>query len=109
MKGKLHTYAIFREPQYVRGMAFLGVESYDWLTLDFGVASHAYGTMYYAMTGLHGLHVLAGLVLMIVVLGRLAQGAYRDGRVDGIHAVAYYWHFVDGVWIALFLTLFILR
>ena len=47
------------------------------------------------MTGLHGLHVVAGLVLMVVVLGRLAQGAYRDGNVDGMHAAAYYWHFVD--------------
>lgn len=94
---------------FLLGAAFLGVELYDWLSLDFTVSSHAYGTMYYAMTGLHGLHVLAGLVLMVVVLGRLAQGAYREGHVDGMHAVAYYWHFVDGVWIALFLTLFVLR
>ncbi len=91
------------------GAAFLGVELYDWLTLDFSVSSHAYGTMYYAMTGFHGLHVLAGLVLMVVVLTRLAQGAYRGGDVDGMHAVTYYWHFVDGVWVALFLTLIVLR
>ena len=91
------------------GVAFLGVEIYDWLTLDFSVSTHAYGTMYYTMTGIHGLHVAAGLVLMIVVLGRLAQGAYRGGNRDGMHAAAYYWHFVDGVWIALFLTLFVLR
>ncbi len=91
------------------GIAFLGVELYDWLTLDFSVSTHAYGTMYYAMTGIHGLHVAAGLVLMLVVLGRLAQGAYGGGHLDGMHAAAYYWHFVDGVWIALFLTLFVLR
>ena len=91
------------------GVAFLGVELYDWLTLDFSISTHAYGTMYYAMTGIHWLHVAAGLVLMMVVLGRLAQGAYRGGNLDGMHAAAYYWHFVDGVWIALFLTLFVLR
>jgi cytochrome c oxidase subunit 3 len=91
------------------GVAFLGVELYDWLTLDFSVSSHAYGTMYYTMTGIHWLHVSAGLVLMLVVLGRLAQGAYRGVNLDGMHAAAYYWHFVDGVWMALFLTLFVLR
>jgi cytochrome c oxidase subunit III len=91
------------------GAAFLGLELYDWLHLDFEVSSHAYGTMYYTMTGIHGLHVLAGLVLMLVVLGRLAQGAYRGGRIEGAHAIGYYWHFVDVVWIALFATIFILR
>jgi cytochrome c oxidase subunit 3 len=61
------------------------------------------------MTGFHGLHVLAGVLLMLVVLGRAMQGAYRDGNVDGAEAIAYYWHFVDVVWIALFATIFLLR
>ena len=75
----------------------------------FEVSSHAYGTMYFAMTGLHGLHVLAGLALMLVVLAGAAQGAYREGGADGVHAVGYYWHFVDVVWIGLFATLFLVR
>lgn len=93
----------------VLGAVFLSLQMYDWLRLPFEVSSNAYGTMYYAMTGLHGLHVVAGLVLMIVALARLAQGAYRGGRVDGLHAVGYYWHFVDIVWVALFTTLFLVR
>jgi cytochrome c oxidase subunit 3 len=91
------------------GLAFLGVQLYDWVHLDFGVSSNAYGTMFYAMTGFHGLHVLAGVLLMGVLLGRSAQGAYRDGNVEGAEAVSYYWHFVDVVWIALYATLFLLR
>ncbi len=91
------------------GAGFLGLEVFDWTHLDFKISSDAYGTMYYALTGIHGLHVLAGLVLMLVVLGRLAQGAYRDGRIEGAHAIGYYWHFVDVVWIALFATIFVLR
>lgn len=93
----------------VLGSAFLGIQLFDWLHLDFGVSSHAYGTMFYAMTGFHGLHVLAGLLLMLVVLGRSVQGAYRDGNVESAEAVAYYWHFVDVVWIALYATIFLLR
>jgi cytochrome c oxidase subunit III len=91
------------------GAAFLAIQLYDYSTLGFHVSSHAYGTMYFTMTGFHGLHVLAGLVLMLVVLGRSAQGAYRRGSVVGLEAVAYYWHFVDAVWLALFATLFLLR
>jgi cytochrome c oxidase subunit III len=91
------------------GVIFLGIQLFDWNSLDFGISSHAYGTLFYAMTGFHGLHVLAGVVLMVVVLGRSVQGAYRDGQIDGAEAVAYYWHFVDVVWIALYATLFLLR
>lgn len=90
------------------GVAFLAMQSYDYAQLSFGVSDDAYGTMYWSLTGLHFLHVLAGAVLMIVVLGRAAQGAFRHD-VDGLHAIGYYWHFVDAVWIALFLTLFVLK
>ncbi|MGZ8582470.1 MAG: cytochrome c oxidase subunit 3 [Actinomycetota bacterium] len=91
------------------GALFLSLQVLDYSRLSFEVSSHAYGTMYYAMTGLHWLHVAAGLVLMTVVLGRISQGAYRGGHIDGLHAVGYYWHFVDIVWIGLFATLFLVR
>jgi Heme/copper-type cytochrome/quinol oxidase, subunit 3 len=94
---------------FALGVGFEGIQLADYLRIDFGISSNAYGTMYWAMTGLHGLHVLAGLALMLVLLGRLTQGAYRDGRVDGPHAISYYWHFVDVVWIGLFVTLFLLK
>jgi cytochrome c oxidase subunit III len=93
----------------VLGALFLSLQVLDYSRLSFEVSSHAYGTMYYAMTGLHWLHVAAGLVLMLVVLGRISQGAYRGAHIDGLHAVGYYWHFVDIVWIGLFATLFLVR
>ena len=91
------------------GATFLGVQLWDYAHLGFEVSSHAYGTMFFAMTGFHGLHVAAGLVLMVVVLGRASQGAYRGGAIDGPHAIGYYWHFVDVVWIGLFTALYVLR
>ena len=93
----------------VLGVTFLGLQIWDYTQLVFEVSSHAYGTIFYAMTGFHGLHVAAGLVLMLVVLGRLSQGAYRGGRVASVQAIGYYWHFVDVVWIALYATLYVLR
>jgi len=93
----------------VLALGFLGFQLLDWVQAGFSVSSHAYGTMVYAMTGFHGLHVIAGVLLMLVVLGRMAQGAYRGGTVDGPEAVGYYWHFVDAVWIGLYATIFLLR
>jgi cytochrome c oxidase subunit 3 len=93
----------------VLGVVFLSIQLYDWTHVNFEISSHAYGTMYFSLTGLHGLHVAAGIVLMIVILGRHAQGAYRDRTTDGPEAVGYYWHFVDVVWIGLFATIFVLR
>jgi cytochrome c oxidase subunit 3 len=91
------------------GVAFLAIQGWDYAHLPFEISSHAYGTMFYAMTGFHGLHVAVGLILMAVVLGRMQQGAYADGNLDGAHAIGYYWHFVDVVWIALFSTIYLVR
>lgn len=108
-RGRLGATRVWVIVTLLLGVVFLSLQIVDWVSLPFEVSSHAYGTMYYAMTGMHGLHVLAGLLLMIVVLIRLAQGAYREGHVDGLHAVGYYWHFVDVVWVALFTVLFVVR
>jgi cytochrome c oxidase subunit 3 len=91
------------------GVSFLALQVIDWIRLPFRVSTNAYGTLFYAMTGLHWLHVLAGISLMAVVLGRAAQGAYGDGSRDGPEAVGYFWHFVDVVWVLLFATLFLIR
>lgn len=91
------------------GAVFLGSQLHGYSVADFEVSSHAYGSLFYTMTGFHGLHVLVGLVLMAVVLGRSAQGAYDRGDDAGPEAVAYYWHFVDVVWLGLFSTIYLLR
>jgi cytochrome c oxidase subunit III len=94
---------------FVLGAAFLLMQLHDYLQLSFRVSTDAYGTMFYAMTGFHGLHVLVGLLLMLVILGRSRQGAYDEGVTLGPEAVGYYWHFVDVVWVALFGAIYLLR
>ena len=94
---------------FVMGVVFLGGQTHEWLTLPFRIHTDAYGSAFYTMTGFHGLHVFAGLVLMLVVLGRASRGAYSAQEHAAVEVTTYYWHFVDIVWIALFSTLFILR
>jgi cytochrome c oxidase subunit 3 len=108
-RGRIRTMNAWIAITFVLGAAFVSVQAYDWTTLSFTVSSSAYGTLFYSMTGFHGLHVIGGLALMLVVLGRSEQGAYREGEVRGVEAVGYYWHFVDVVWLGLFSTLFLIR
>jgi cytochrome c oxidase subunit 3 len=91
------------------GIGFLAMEAWDWTHVDFTISSHPYGTMYYTLTGIHGLHVLAGLLVLVVLLTRSYQGAYDTGRLDGAHSMAYYWQFCDATWVLIFLVVFVLR
>jgi cytochrome c oxidase subunit 3 len=91
------------------GVVFLLGQGYGYATLNFDVSSGAYGSAFYTMTGFHALHVLAGLVLMLVALGRAAAGAYSGREHGGLEAITYYWHFVDVVWIGLFSTIYLIR
>jgi len=94
---------------FVLGAAFLVLQLVDYARLSFSVSSDAFGKKFFAMTGFHAAHVVAGLILMLVVLGRSTQGAYDAGEPLGVEAVGYYWHFVDVVWIVLYATLYLLR
>ncbi len=91
------------------GLVFLAGQFLDYTSLDFQIGTNAYGSAYYTMTGFHALHVIAGVVLMLVLLGRAAAGAYSAQDHAGVEVIAYYWHFVDVVWLALFATIFLIR
>ncbi len=93
---------------FVLGLAFLANQGYEWETLKTRPSTNAYGSLFFIMTGLHGLHVLLGLVAMIALLGRLAGSKNDPGETAVYQAVSYYWHFVDIMWIGLFSALFLL-
>ncbi len=93
----------------ILGVAFLLGQLYDYHSLTFGISSGVYGTLFYTMTGFHGLHVTAGVVTMGIVLIRALQGQFSSRHYTAVQAVSLYWHFVDIVWIGLFTTLYIVR
>ncbi len=95
----------------VLGVVFLLMQALDYgllysegVTLDSGT----FGTTYYTLTGFHGAHVFAGVVMLAVVLYRALAGQFSSRHHDAVEATSLYWHFVDVVWIALFATLYIL-
>jgi cytochrome c oxidase subunit 3 len=74
------------------------------LTLGSGV----YGSTFFMLTGFHGLHVTLGTLMLIIITLRLMAGHFKPDRHFGFEGVAWYWHFVDVVWIGLFTFVYVL-
>jgi cytochrome c oxidase subunit 3 len=97
----------------ILGVIFLGMQMYDYYLLithdDFGIDSGVYGTLFYTLTGFHGAHVLGGVIGLAVILSRGLAGQFSQKHHVAVEAVHYYWHFVDVVWILLFLVIYIIK
>ena len=92
------------------GLTFLGLQAYEYhhaytemgLTLGAG----AYGATFFMLTGFHGLHVTLGTIMLIVILLRSMKGHFKPDHHFGFEGVAWYWHFVDVVWLLLFVLVY---
>ncbi len=91
------------------GAVFLTNQAFEYAELSFSISSHAYGSMFYLLTGFHGLHVLGGLGFMGAVIAIVAGRSSRAPAGSTVAVCSYYWHFVDVVWVAMFATVYLLR
>ena len=89
------------------GAVFLANQLVEYAQLDFGVESHAYGSAYFGLTGLHAVHVAAGLGLLGYLAARATPG--RALGPETTTSLAYVWHLVDVVWIGVFVTVYLVR
>jgi cytochrome c oxidase subunit 3 len=92
------------------GGAFIGGQIYEWLNLmDEGLTagSGSYGATFYVITGFHGSHVIAGLLMLGVVFLRALWNDFTPGRHRFAEAAVLYWHFVDVIWVFVFFTLYV--
>jgi cytochrome c oxidase subunit 3 len=90
------------------GVAFLvGVVGIEWGG-HLKPSDGAFGAIFYAMTGLHALHVLSGVVLILIVWNRGRKGDFSAERHWGVEATAVYWHYVDLVWVFFYPTLYLI-
>jgi cytochrome c oxidase subunit III len=92
------------------GAVFLVGQIYEYFHLEFGLKTNLFASTFYVLTGFHGLHVFFGLVLILGVLWRsLKPNHYSNTQHFGVEAAEIYWHFVDVVWIFLFILLYLLK
>ncbi len=96
----------------VLGVLFLGGTAYEWHELIYRrsltMGRNLFGTTYYTLVGLHALHVTAGVILMLVVLGLALGRKVKDPNRAVVGIVSWYWHFVDGVWVVVFTVVYVL-
>ncbi|MBE9139148.1 heme-copper oxidase subunit III [Nodosilinea sp. LEGE 07088] len=89
------------------GSFFLYGQAVEWAGLPFGFTDGLFGGTFYLLTGFHGLHVLTGVLMQGIMLGRsFIPGNYDDGEV-GVAATSLFWHFVDVIWIILFILIYV--
>jgi heme/copper-type cytochrome/quinol oxidase subunit 3 len=90
------------------GLAFLVVKSFEWsheIHMGYTLTSNTFWSFYYTAAGLHGLHVIAGMIIMLFV----AADARKNQHLHRVENIGLYWHFVDIVWIFLFPLLYIAK
>ena len=94
---------------FVLGLAFIANLALEWSGNDFTMTDNAYGSIYYLLTGFHGLHLVGGLALMIAAAVAVSGTESHVPLGPTFTVSAYYWHFVDAVWIFVFLTIFVVQ
>ena len=94
----------------VLGIVFLAVQGYEYFhaysDLNLKMSSGVYGSTFYMLTGFHGFHVLVGMLMLLFITLRLQKGHFTADKHFGFEGAAWYWHFVDVVWLSLYLLVY---
>ncbi len=98
---------------YAFGSIFIAGQVFEYahlVTEGVSLSSDPYGSVFYLATGFHGMHVTGGLIAFLLIIGRtFTTRRYSHAQATGAVVTSYYWHFVDVVWIALFIMIYVLK
>nr|AOY39117.1 cytochrome c oxidase subunit 3 [Chelonarium sp. BMNH 840450] len=88
------------------GITFTGFQTYEYLEAPFSFSDSVYGSTFFMATGFHGLHVIIGSLFLLMCLIRHMKNHFSKIHHVGFEAAAWYWHFVDVVWLFLFISIY---
>jgi cytochrome c oxidase subunit 3 len=91
----------------VLGLIFTAFQAYEYSHAHFHFSGDIYGANFFMATGFHGVHVIIGTIFLFVCLLRAYRGHFTADKHVGFEAAAWYWHFVDVVWLFLFAAIYI--
>jgi cytochrome c oxidase subunit 3 len=110
--GSILNFALWWFVTFALGAEFLIGTAMEWNRLiyheGFTIRTNLFGTTYYALVGLHAVHVTVGLVLILLVLILTMLGYMSERHVERTDVLSWYWHFVDVVWVVVFLTVYVI-
>ncbi|MFB0934152.1 MAG: cytochrome c oxidase subunit 3, partial [Propionivibrio sp.] len=90
----------------ILGVVFIGFQIHEYGAAEFSIRDGIYGATFYMLTGFHGFHVIMGTAMLFVIFCRSVIGHFTAERHFAFEAVAWYWHFVDVVWLLLFVFVY---
>ena len=92
------------------GATFIGVQAYEYIhaysDLNLKLSSGMYGSTFFMLTGFHGFHVFVGMLMLLFITLRLMKGHFTPTHHFGFEGAAWYWHFVDVVWLGLYIVVY---
>jgi len=91
----------------ILGLLFSSIQAYECMHAPFAFGKNTYGSSFYMATGFHGFHVIVGSIFLIVCLVRAIRMEFTPRQHFGFEAAAWYWHFVDVVWLFLFVAIYV--
>ena len=101
---------VFLALTFLLGFLFIGLQAYEYIhaytDLNLRLDSGVYGSTFFMLTGFHGLHVTIGATMLVVIWLRCLRGHFTPTRHFAFEGVAWYWHFVDVVWLGLFIFVY---
>ena len=110
--GNRRVLMIFLALTIILGFTFLGFQAHEYAEaytkLNLTLGSGVYGSTFFMLTGFHGLHVTLGAIMLTIIWLRCAKGHFTKDHHFAFEAVAWYWHFVDVVWLGLFMFVYVL-
>jgi cytochrome c oxidase subunit 3 len=111
-RGDVLTFAVSWLATITLGAAFLYGTGTEWYRLiykeGFTISTNLFGTTYYSLVGLHGFHVVVGLLSLSIVMVFTLLGSVRSEHAERIDVLSLYWHFVDVVWIVVFTVVYLI-
>jgi cytochrome c oxidase subunit 3 len=93
---------------FAMGLTFLFTQIAEYARIGFSPSDNAFATVFFSLTGLHGMHVFVGLMLLLFAAIRSFRGHYSPEHHLGVELPGIYWHFVDVMWIVVYTTVYLL-
>jgi cytochrome c oxidase subunit 3/cytochrome o ubiquinol oxidase subunit 3 len=111
-RGSIRAFTMWWLVTFVLGLEFLAGTALEWHRLIYHegltIRTNLFGTTYYTLVGLHALHVTVGLLLILLVMIFTLRGYMSERHVERTDVLSWYWHFVDAVWVVVFLTVYVI-
>jgi cytochrome c oxidase subunit 3/cytochrome o ubiquinol oxidase subunit 3 len=111
-KGRSRDFGMWWCATIVLGAIFLFGTLSEWKRLIYQdgltISTNLFGTTYYSLVGLHGFHVVVGLILLTAVMGFTLSGNIRQQHAERLDVLSLYWHFVDTVWVVVFTVVYVI-